>query len=197
MARPRLVVGALAVVLLAGCAQEPGNPAPGAAPVPSASSRQPEAPVGTPVPPPADELSSGSARHTIRSRGMVIDVVYTADTPARWSADGGTPVQMDVTVRGRNQKIYLTRATMRFVVSDGAGALPGPDPLVDSANITPGYLVTEPSSYVQSFTVPPVDRTATGLTMIAKLELVSLVDKGARDYSKLTVTDTVTSAVTP
>jgi hypothetical protein len=155
------------------------------------------APETAPGPGSRDELASGSAHHIVRSGGLTVDVTYSVATPTRWASDGGTPVQLEVSVRDRARKIYLTRTTMRFVLSDGTSFLPGPDPLVDTTNLTPGYLVTPPYSYVQSFSVAPVDRAAEVLTMNVKLELVSLVDKKAKDYSKQTVTDVLTSAVTP
>ncbi|GAB2596990.1 hypothetical protein [Microlunatus antarcticus] len=159
------------------------------------SEAQTTAPDVTPSPGSTDELASGLAHHVVRSGGLTIDVTYSVATPTRWASDGGTPVQVEVAVRDRVRKIYLTRTTMRFVVNDGTSNLPGPDPLVDTTNLTPGYLVTPPYSYVQSFSVPPVDRTAQVLTMNVKLELVSLVDKKAKDYSKQTVTDVLTTVV--
>lgn len=199
MARRRIAVfgAAAALTLLGGC----GGTGPQVVPLPEMSTRAPAGEVPTPEPAaapspgPTDELASGSAHHVVRSGGLTIDVLYSVATPARWSSDGGTPVQVEVSVRDRARKIYLTRTTMRFVVNDGDSSLPGPDPLVDTTNLTPGYLVTPPYSYVQSFSVPPVDRTARALTLNVKLELVSLVDKKAKDYSKQTVTDVLSTVV--
>jgi hypothetical protein len=194
--RRLLALGVAATGLLTACSAS----GPQVVPLPqlssAASSEAPSAaPDATPDPGSPDELATGSAHHVVRSGGLTMDVTYSVATPTRWASDGGTPVQVEVAVRDRVRKIYLTRTTIRFVVNDGTSSLPGPDPLVDTSNLTPGYLVTPPYSYVQSFSVPPVDRTSRGLTMNVKLELVSLVDKKAKDYTKQTVTDVLTTVV--
>ncbi len=80
---------------------------------------------------------------------------------------------------------------MRFTVNDGANDLAGPDPVVDTANMSPGYLCAFPYSYGQSFAVPPLDAGAAYVTIDFKFELVTLVDTKAKDYTKQTVTNTV------
>ena len=45
------------------------------------------------------------------------------------------------------QKIYLSRVTADLEISDATGHLDSPDALVDRADISPGFLVTSPSSY--------------------------------------------------
>ena len=53
-----------------------------------------------------------------------------------------------------NRKIYLSRVTAYLDVSDATGHLDSPDPLVDKADVNPGFLVTSPSSYTQVFVLP-------------------------------------------
>lgn len=117
---------------------------------------------------------------------------------AQWTAEGAKPVQVSATVnnnRRPQQKIFVTRATMTFSTNDGVEDGAGPEPLVDTANITPGYLSTFPYSYNQSFAIPAVDAGTRTLTIGLKLEMVSLVDAKAKDYAKQTVTDTVLADV--
>jgi hypothetical protein len=175
------------------------SPTPGSS-VPTATA----SPVVTATPSPGPsaapgELGAGPLQHIVRSRDLTVSIEYLPDLPVeRWTADGAKPVQVSVTVSNRRaprQKVFLTRATMRFTVNDGVDDVPGPDPLVDTANITPGYLATSPYSYNQSFAIPSLDVSAQILTIDLKLEMVSLVDAKAKDYTKQTVTDTVRAAV--
>ncbi|WP_375422874.1 hypothetical protein [uncultured Friedmanniella sp.] len=142
----------------------------------------------------------GPLRHSVSGDGLAVDVVYTPHLGKDgWTADGTKPVQVSVTAKNRRrpgQKIFVTRATMRFTVSDISEELVPPDPLVDAANITPGYLATSPYSYNQSFAIPQLDSGARVLAVDVKVELVSLVDAKAKDYSKQTVTDSFSVSVT-
>jgi hypothetical protein len=160
------------------------------APVTQAPDASPSAP-GTEQP---DELVKGGVRHTVRSNGLTVGIDYAAPVPAQWTSDAGTSLQVTVSVhndRRPKQKIYLTRATVRVVVSDGSSYLPSPDPLIETANLSPGYLATSPYGYVQSFSVPGLDQSAQDLVLSVKLDLVSLVDGKARDYTKTSITDSV------
>ncbi len=142
----------------------------------------------------ADDLAKGSAQHTVHSNGLTVRVDYSAPVPAQWTSDAGTSLQVSVSVhndRRPKQKIYLTRATVRVVVSDGNAYLPSPDPLVENANLSPGYLATSPYGYVQSFSVPGLDQSARDLVIDVKLDLVSLVNGKARDYTKTSIVDSV------
>ncbi|WP_375431150.1 hypothetical protein [uncultured Friedmanniella sp.] len=142
-----------------------------------------------------DDLAKSPLRRTISSSGLRVTLRYATASPgATWTAQNPQPLQVSVKVtniRKPARKVYVTRATMRFTISDATGDVPGPDPLVDATNLTPGYLATSPFSYEQSFAVPALDDNARRLTVDLKLELVSLVDRNARDYTKQTVTDTV------
>jgi hypothetical protein len=209
----REVVGAVLLPLLlvgAGCGsgpvdEVPTTPPSASVPAPSpASDGEPSATSttsagsspGTKV---ADDLSSGRARHVIRSSGVTATVEYETRQPEMpWTANGDKPLRVEVKVSRPDKKVYLNRATLRFLVNDGTSNNPGPDPLVDtSSNITPGFLVAPPYSYVQAFAVPVVDPSTVGMTIDLKLELVSLVDAKSKDYTKQTVTDRITTVIAP
>ena len=145
-----------------------------------------------------DELEKGSARHVVKANGLTVRIDYAAPVPAQWTSDAGTPLQVTVSLhndRRPKQKIYLTRATVRILVSDGSSYLPSPDPLVESSNLSPGYLATSPYAYVQSFSVPGLDESAQKVVVNVKFDLVSLVDGKARDYTKQSVTDSIATTV--
>jgi hypothetical protein len=91
-----------------------------------------------------------------------------------------------------DQKIYLSRVTADLDVSDATGHLDSPEPLVDKADITPGFLVTTPSSYTQVFVLPSLPDEATKLTIDFRYEMLVLERQSTpRDYSKRTATDTL------
>jgi hypothetical protein len=95
-------------------------------------------------------------------------------------------------VRSTNQKIYLSKVTAFLDVSDATGHLDSPDPLVDTADITPGFLVTSPSTYSQVFVLPSLPDEATSLTIDFRYEMLVLQSQSTpRDFSKRTVTDTL------
>ncbi len=176
---------------LEGVAGEPGPSVP-----PSSTVRVDNRPTGDPsASPVADDLAKPPLRRIFQSNGLTVAVDYQPGTPVdTWTAAGTKTLRVRVSVknnRNPRQKIYLTRATMRFTVSDGNSDVQPPDPLTDSANLAPGYLVRSPYGYVQSFSLPPMDPSAQSLQIDLKFELVSLVDARAKDYTKQTVTDTL------
>ena len=90
-----------------------------------------------------------------------------------------------------DQKIYLSRVTAYLDVSDATGHLDSPDPLVDRADITPGFFVTSPSSYTSVRVAIAADE-ATKLTIDFRYEMLVLQPRSTpRDFSKRTATDTL------
>lgn len=190
--------GVLAALMTgAACSPQPDPVPPASAPpsTPAAPSPSPT-PVDSPsAKPPAQDLQAGPLRRTFRSGGLTFTVVYSTATPvAQWTAT--SPKTVQVTLNAKNnrqprQKIYLTRANLRFAVRDASGDLVPPDPIVDPANLNPGYLITVPFSYEQSFAIPPLDPSAQSVDLEFKYEVVSLVDSKSKDYTKQTAGDSV------
>jgi hypothetical protein len=89
------------------------------------------------------------------------------------------------------QKIYLTRVTVTITARDDTGPLDSPRPLVDTANISPGFIVTFPYTYGQDFVVPSLDEGATSVTLDFTYEFLLQVSKDSRDYYKQTAIDTL------
>jgi hypothetical protein len=200
----REVVGAVLVPLLlvgTSCGSGPTAevPAPASASTSAAATPSAADPSGDSGSDPKvrDDLAKGRARHVIRSSGVTATVDYETRKPGvPWTANGDKPLRVEVRVSRPKKKVYLNRVSLRFSVNDGTGDNPGPDPLVDtSSNIVPGFLVAPPYSYVQAFAVPAVDPSTVAMTIDVKLEFVSLVDAKSKDYTKQTVTDSLTTAV--
>jgi len=83
------------------------------------------------------------------------------------------------------QKIYLSRVTADLEVSDVAGHVDSPEALVDKADISPGFLVTSPSSYTEVFVLPSLPEEATKLTIDFRYELLIPQPRStSRDFGK-------------
>ena len=69
----------------------------------------------------------------------------------------------------------------------------GPRTLSDATNISPGFIVTFPDTYNQSFALPAIDEAAIRLTIDITYELVlqASKDKDGRNFSKQVATDTI------
>jgi hypothetical protein len=206
----RRIVGAVLLPLVlvgAGCgsgtADDAATPPSAATPVPLPAPASDSTPSGastgdaSPGATAKDDLASGRAQHVIRSSGVTATVAYETTKPGTpWRATDQKPLRVEVKVSRPKKKVYLNRVTLRFTVYDGTDDNPGPDPLVDtSSNITPGFLVAPPYSYVQAFAIPVVDPSTVRMTIEVKLEFVSLVDAKSKDYTKQTITDSLTTGI--
>jgi len=124
-----------------------------------------------------------------------VNATYDPRVPvADWTASANKPLSLSLTtVNGRKggQKIYLTRVTVTITARDDTGPLDSPRPLVDTANISPGFIVTFPYTYGQDFVVPSLDEGATSVTLDFTYEFLLQVSKDSRDYYKQTAIDTL------
>lgn len=101
-------------------------------------------------------------------------------------------VSLTVIANGNSgQKIYLTRVTANLSIEDDQGPLDPPRALVDTANISPGFIVTFLYTYGQVFTIPAVDDAAMSVKIDFSYELLLQSEPGSDDYSKQTATDSV------
>jgi len=192
-----------ALVLATGCSSDappdiPPPPAPGGL---SAAPAYPTAP-SEPLPEEStapNDLDVSPLRRTFTSSGLTVTVQYSASPSVdNWTPNGSESLRVFLTVVNKKkpkQKIYLTRASVRFSLRDADGEIPGPDPVVDTSGLDPGYLVTSPYSYNQSFPIPPLDGDTEAMTLDFKFETVTLVDRKAKDYTKQVSTNTVRVAL--
>jgi hypothetical protein len=148
---------------------------------------------------PPNDLAVSPLKRTFQSAGLTVTVQYSASPAvAKWTASGDKSIRVFLTVVNKSKptrKIYMTRASVRVSQHDATGEIPGPDPLVDSANLNPGYLVTSPYTYNQSFAIPDLNDSTEAVVLDFKFETVTLVDQKAKDYTKQSATDAVRVAV--
>ena len=171
-------------------------------PTAGASSERPSAPsTGKPA---HNDMKKGRVTRSLKAGGGVkVTVKYSLrNRVQRWSPGVGQPleVSMEAIHQQRigqystptDRKIYLSRVTADLGVSDATGQLDSPDPLLDKADVKPGFFVTSPSSYTQVFVLPSMPDEATKLTIDFRYELLVLQSQSTtRDFSKQTATDTL------
>jgi hypothetical protein len=142
-----------------------------------------------------NDLRAGTLSRNFSVSGLSVRVTYSTPLKvAQWTPDVSKPLNVSLTTYAnrRTQKIYLTRVRANIGVSDGAGSLQAPAPLLDEANISPGFIVTAPNSYGQIFVVPAVDSGALYLTIDFTYEFLLQVSPKSRDYEKQTARDSIT-----
>ena len=188
------VSGVLLILALAlsGCSTPPWV-------TPSASPSA--SPTSTDVPQPVpNDLSSGSTERGLTAGPLTISIDYWSTlTMDKWTADALKPVSLSMITQitpNDGQKVYLQRATM---IATPMSATESFDPLsaqVDSATTNPGYLVLDPYSYSQTFTVGPTPEDATHVSLEFTYEYLVQATPTSSDYAKQTATETITVAIT-
>jgi hypothetical protein len=152
--------------------------------------------------PSRNDLKNGHVSRTLKAGAVRVTVKYSLQNRVqRWAPGVAQPVKVSVTaarssttgyVAPADRKIYLSRVTAYLDVADASGHLDSPDPLVDKADVNPGFLVTSPSSYTQVFVLPSLPDEATKLTIDFSYEMLVLQPQSSpRDFSKRTATDTL------
>jgi hypothetical protein len=204
--RRALSLGLALVVLLvlSACSPEGSQPESVTTPItqltPTAvpSSERPSAPA---TGRPRNDLKKGHATRSLKAGAVKLKVKYSLrNRVERWSPGVGQPLTVSLTVRHpagtpqgaavTTQKIYLSRVTAYLDISDASGHLDSPNPMVDRADVTPGFLVTSPTYYDQVFTLPPLPARATKLTIDFRYEILLLQSSSSpRDFAKRTATD--------
>jgi hypothetical protein len=187
---------ALGTASLVGCSSAPpwlnGETAP---PVTSAPVETTVAPV-----PIQSDLAAGSTTRTVPVGAATLTIDYWSTlTMDKWTANATKPLSFSIkgTVTPNDgQKLYLSRVTLEAVVRDAqGGVLPGFATIVDQGTVAPGYLILDPYSYSQTFTLPPLDPAAASLDITMRYELLQQSTPTSGDYAKQTANDLLTIAI--
>jgi hypothetical protein len=93
--------------------------------------------------------------------------------------------------------VYLSKLTITPTVSTGTRQLKAPAAFVDSASVSPGYLIKSPYSYTQTYTVPALDPSARELTLTFDYEMLLQSTPTSGSYAKQTASDSITIAIQP
>jgi hypothetical protein len=185
--------GVLLILALAlsGCSTPPWA-TPTASPSVSPSSTE----VPQPVP---NDLSSGSTERGLTAGPLAISIDYWSTlTMDKWTAEALKPVSLSMITQitpNDGQKVYLQRATMIATPMSATETFDTLSAQVDSATTSPGYLVLDPYSYSQTFTVGPTPKGATYVSLEFTYEYLVQATPTSSDYAKQTATDTITVAI--
>ncbi|SDT14081.1 hypothetical protein SAMN04488543_3136 [Friedmanniella luteola] len=185
---------------LAGCGTPPWDEGEEqAAPAPSASATPTASPSPSPTRSLANDLAKGSAKRTLNAGGVEVAVNYYSDVPLdQWSPEATKPLKVSLTASfpdGSEQDIYLRSVQARVDVAGADGPLPAAESITDQADVDPGYLVTEPSSYSDVLTLPAVDAAARSVTLNLTYELLAQSAPKSKRYLKQTASDTLRIAL--
>ncbi|MGK9148697.1 hypothetical protein KXS11_13800 [Plantibacter flavus] len=148
-----------------------------------------------------NELATGSAQHSLVAGPATLTVDYWSTLSMdAWTADVNKPVSFSLSgVLNPDdlQALYLSRVTLTTTVHGPDGQLDSPAPFTDQSTVSPGYLIKAPYSYSQTFVLPEVDSTATGVTLTITYELLVQTTPTSAEYAKQTAVDTLTIAIAP
>ena len=199
--RPRLAALLLTLPLvttplLAGCGSPPWEQDAASSASPAATTSPTTSPSPSPVRPKVqNDLAKGSAKRKLTAGGVTLAVTYfsTLDM-GRWTPAATKPLSLGLSgsfADGSEQDIFLNQVTANIDVTGPDGPLPTAEPLEDQADVTPGYLITSPSSYSQVFTVPALPAEATSLTLNLTYELLAQSAPKSQTYLKQSASDTL------
>ena len=189
---------ALGASLILSACSEQGEPVSVTTPSEQVSSTAPPSSEEPSTPstgkPSQNDLKTGHLTRSLKAGDVKLTVEYSLrNRVQQWPAGVDQPLTVSMTTDSQSrQKIYLSRATADLEVSDAMGHFDSPDALVDRAEISPGYLVTFPSSYTEVFVLPALPDEATRLTIDFRYELLFLQPRSnPRDFAKHSATDTL------
>ncbi|MFT4051562.1 MAG: hypothetical protein QM677_04835 [Microbacterium sp.] len=149
----------------------------------------------------SNDLSGGSTQRTLTAGSVTATVDYWSELPMdQWTASSLKTVKLSLVTTvtpDDGQKVYLQQATMTAVPGNASGSLDPLDAQIDQATTSPGYLVLDPYSYSQQFTIGSVPAEATFVTLEFSFDFLVQTTPTSTEYAKQTATDTLTVAIVP
>lgn len=200
------VCGVVVLVALVGCGAAPWSVQSEPDGVTPSSSPSPErtfadgVPATTPSPtassdPVVNELARGSLTREVQAGSVTADVTYWSELPMNeWTAATAKPLSLSLSTTvtpDDGQRVYLQRVTLSVVPNAG-------EPLADQDDTStedPGYLVGDPYSYSQVFSIGAVPDGTTSITVQLRYEFLVQTTPTSTEYAKQTATDTLTIAI--
>lgn len=192
---------ALVAALLAtsGCSTPPWQQE--AAPSPG-STGTPASPVTSPTPSPTptraeveNDLAKGSLKRTLTAGAAELKVTYWSTLDLReWAPPVPKPLNVvaSATLDGgaKDQNVYLSAVRVNTTATAEDGSPQVLEPVQDSADVKPGYLITKPSSFQQVFSLSaaPAGSTAVQVTVTYELLIQSAPD--SKTYLRQATSDT-------
>jgi hypothetical protein len=186
---------AIALTLsLTGCGTPPWQLEASSAPSMTEAAPTPEPTVETVV----NELASGSVKRELTAGNITLTVDYWSTLSMdQWTADANKPLSFSAVavLAGAENGVYLSKVSVVTAVRADGEQLPSPGPLADAANVSPGYFISAPYSYSQSFVLPAIDPAAEYVQLTITYELLLQTTPTSSEFAKQTATDTLTIAI--
>ena len=198
-ARNLAALALTATLLAAGCGTPPWKE--GASPSPSATtgSAEPSASITpTPTPTPTsvqNDLAKGSSKRTLSAGAAEVKVTYWSTLDLQqWRPDVPKPLNVvaSATLDGgaKGQNVYLSAVRVTSTATGEDGTPKVLDPVDDTAEVKPGYLITKPSSYQQVFTLPVAAAGSTAMQITITYELLIQSAPDSKTYLRQATSDT-------
>ncbi len=192
---------ALATVLVAGgCSTPPwqqgasASPAASTSPSGSVSPSASATPTASATAPVQNDLATGSLKRTLTAGAAELKVTYwsTLDLAA-WVPQVPKPLNavasatLDGGAKGQNVYLSAVRVATTAYAADGSPQVL--EPVEDTADVKPGYLVTKPSSFQQVFSLPPAPEGSTAVQITVTYELLIQSAPDAKTYLRQATSD--------
>lgn len=203
-----LVIVPLAGLVLVGCGPPPWEVSqPSTTPSASSSAsstprtKPTAAPTTTEAPtePVRNDLRKGSLRRVLTAGNTELTIKYwsTLDL-GRWTPQAAKPLNVSASAAftdDSEQDIYLSKTQVAIDAVDAIGKSHAVDPLVDQATVSPGYVITAPTSYGQVFTIPAVPTNSRSVTLTITYELLVQTAPDVKRYSRQAAVDIIEIAL--
>lgn len=203
--RTAALIALTGVLALTACGQPPWavvvTPSPLDSPSAAPSTEPTEiVPSEAPQPVPND-LSSGATERQFDAGSITASLTYWSTLLMdKWTHDALKPVTLSLKTSvtpSSKLKVYLQSARMTAVPANATQTFPALAPQIDRATTEPGYLVSPPYSYSQTFNVGTVPAEATFVTLQFQYDFLIQTTPTSEEYQKQSGTDTLTVAIVP
>jgi hypothetical protein len=189
----------LTVLAAGGCSTPPWEQGASASPAPSTSPSASAAPSASASPTPTTEpvendLKKGSLKRTLTAGAAELKVSYwsTLDL-GDWVPQVPKPLNVVASASldggANDQNVYLSAVTVATTAYAADGAPQVLEPVEDTADVKPGYLITAPSSFQQVFTLPAAAEGSTAVQITVTYELLIQSAPDSKTYLRQATSD--------
>ena len=183
--------------MVGGCGTPPWQE--GASPSPS-NAKTATSPSASPTPTPTsasvkNDLAKGSRKRTLSAGAAEVKVTYWSTLDLQqWTPDVPKPLNVVATATldggAKGQNVYLSTVRVTSTATGEDGTPKVLDPVDDTADVKPGYLITKPSSYQQVFTLPAAAAGSTAMQITITYELLIQSAPDSKTYLRQATSDT-------
>lgn len=197
----------LSLAGVGGCSTPPWQQGASASPAVSTSPSASATPSVSPSPstttaPVENDLKTGSRKRTLTAGAAELKVTYwsTLDL-GEWVPQVPKPLNVvaSATLDGgaKDQNVYLSAVTVATTAYGADGTPQVLEPVEDTADVKPGYLITKPSSFQQVFTLPAAAEGSTAVQITVTYELLIQSAPDAKTYLRQATSDSFQVPLVP